>query len=180
MFISRIAIGNDIENFQNPTHMFSYNWMNNQPLHLVSILFSCAEILSGRIIFSGCPKSFIGCRMGQCEWMALMWSACETTPSIHNASMTWTVVGFGQKEEKSRSPKMKLVGDPIISVAENTQQRLHLLLRPTYMARCDSQASCHGLWPKLMINPPLFHHLRYTCLIRLLMLIRHLCLSGMW
>ena len=28
-------------------------------------------------------------RIGCCDWMAWMWSAHETTPFIHNASVTW-------------------------------------------------------------------------------------------
>ena len=75
--------------------------------------------------------------------------------------------------------KMRMAGDPI-SVAENTQPRLHLLTRLTYLAGCDSHPSCHRSWPKLMMNPALLRHLKWPCQIRLLILIGHPCLSGMW
>ena len=45
---------------------------------------------------------------------------------------------------------MRMAGDPI-SVAENTQHILHLL-RLTYLAGCDSHPSCHGSWPKVMME----------------------------
>lgn len=41
-----------------------------------------------RSFLGGCPRSFVDCRMGRFEWMDWMWSAHETTPSIHNASVT--------------------------------------------------------------------------------------------
>ena len=40
-------------------------------------------------VFCVLLESFINRKMGQCEWMAWMWSAHETTPFIHSASMTW-------------------------------------------------------------------------------------------
>jgi hypothetical protein len=79
------------ENLQNPTQIFSYNGMNNQALHLVSIDFSSAENSSAISFFSGCSSSFVDRRMGCCEWMLWMWYAHDHTPSIHNASMTWII-----------------------------------------------------------------------------------------
>ena len=78
-------------NLQNPTQMLSYDGMNNQPLHIVNISFSSTRISSIISFFPGCPSSFVDRRMGHYEWMAWMWSAHETTPSIHIASMTWLV-----------------------------------------------------------------------------------------
>jgi hypothetical protein len=71
-------------NLRNATQMLSYNRLNKQCLHLANIDFS-----SVGSVFSGCPSGFVIRRMGRCEWMAWMWFAHETTPFIHNTSVTW-------------------------------------------------------------------------------------------
>ena len=54
-----------------------------------NIDFSFVEISSVGGFWGGCLRSFADCRMGRREWMAWMWYAHETIPSVHSASVTW-------------------------------------------------------------------------------------------
>jgi hypothetical protein len=88
-------IGNSIGNFRNPTRTFEIphecshttGWTTN-PFILQTLIFHPLKIHLPWVFFLGYPSSFVDRRMGRCEWMAWMWFAHETTPSIQNASMT--------------------------------------------------------------------------------------------